>query len=139
MYTAEFPDIEAMDISDKTAVDSLFHNFDAYGNKVILFNSIMGHGSTYKYAKKIERCITCKNLAPEIGKTTKGWDFLIKWSNVMMTWEQLSNIVKSFPAQISEYYRGNDIIDYQEFLWWSSYVMNKRKAIIRKVQIKVLE
>ena len=65
VYTAYFPDGDTINIDANTAAEYIFHYFELYGNKFMLFKAIMDHKSTEKYFKKSEGYITHKNQAPE--------------------------------------------------------------------------
>ena len=52
VYTVEIPDWESIEIALNTAENFVFDNFDADGNKFMLFNSIIYHKSTDKVVKK---------------------------------------------------------------------------------------
>ena len=86
------------------------HNCDADDNTFILFKLIMNQKSPGKSIKKREGYINHKNRAPERRNTTKGWELLVKWSNRIMKWKNLSDIKDSFPAQVTEYALGDIII-----------------------------
>ena len=56
----------------------MLHNFDAGGNKLILFKSFMDHKSTEKAFKKSDGYITGKKQALERRNMTKCWELIIK-------------------------------------------------------------
>ena len=64
----------------------MLHNFDAGGNKLILFKSFMDHKSTEKAFKKSDGCITGKKQALERRNMTKCWEMIIEWADGMMIW-----------------------------------------------------
>ena len=110
VYTADIHDRDTINITANTSANSIFQNCDTDGNVTLLFKYILDHKSSEKDVRKSKVCITYKNQDPERKKTTIGWQLLIKWAGVILTWQSLSYTKESFPDQFTEYFCGNGII-----------------------------
>ena len=63
-------------------------------------------------------------------KTTRGWQLCIEWKNKSTSWERLSDIKESYPAEVAEYVEAMGISDEPAFSWWTIHVLKRRQRII---------
>ena len=67
---------------------------------------------------------------------TKGWELWFQWKGGLSNWVTLKDLKNSYPGETAEYAVANRIEKESEFAWWIPYVINKRKAILQKVESK---
>ena len=67
-------------------------------------------------------------------KTTKGWEFLVKWKDGSTNWISLKDMKESYTPQIAEYAVASHIDQEPAFAWWVPHVIRKKEAIISKVK-----
>ena len=67
-------------------------------------------------------------------KTTKGWDFYVRWKGGSGDWVTLKDLKESYPVPVADYAIANALQDEPAFAWWIPYTLKKRTAIIGKMK-----
>ena len=70
-------------------------------------------------------------------KTTKGWKLRVKWRDGSQEWTALSDLKESYPVQVADYAKANDLVDEPAFKWWVPYTLRKREFICSSVKARM--
>ena len=85
-------------------VEHLFSQADDDGNCQVLLDDIIDHRLDIKTAvQEKDAYIKIKSGQKIHKKTTKGWDFLVKWKDGSTNWISLKDIKESYTPQVAEY------------------------------------
>ena len=134
-YLARFSDGTVVDVSANVVAASLLEDCDQYGNEFRMLREIIDHRSDETAVKLEDGWIRRKENRPkERRKTTKGWYLLCEWVDGTQSWEKLSNLKESYPLEIADYARGNDISDEPAFAWWVGQFLKEKRRILCKVK-----
>ena len=68
--------------------------------------------------------------------TTKGWELLVSWKDGTSSWVRLADIKESFPLEVSEYAKNNNIINEPAFAWWCYNALRKKKRYLSGAKTK---
>ena len=58
------------------------------------------------------------------------------WKDGSTDWVALKDLKNSYPVELAEYVRRNDLRDEPAFAWWVPYVERKKNRILSKVKSK---
>ena len=94
----------------------MISQWDHDGNKYLLLDSIIWNRKYNSAIKRGDKHLKLK-CKPQQKKTTKGWNIYVLWKGGRTTWEQLSEIKESNPADLSEYTKSTRINEEQCFPW----------------------
>ena len=64
-------------------------------------------------------------------KTTKGWEFLVKWKDGSTNWISLKDMKESYTPQVAEYAVASHIDQEPAFAWWIPHVRKKGSNYIQ--------
>ena len=67
-------------------------------------------------------------------RTTKGWEFYVRWKDRYRDWINTKDLKYSYPVPLTNYSVVNKLQDEPTFAWWVPYTLNKRIAIIIKIK-----
>ena len=134
IYDVVFPDGTTERFSANRIALNLYSNIDEHGFAYLEVDDIVGHSSTEGAVKKSNGYIVDPCGKQHRRKTTKGWEFEVKWKDGMSLWIPLSDLKESNPVEIANYSRSNKIDKEPAFGWWVPYTLKKARAIISAVQ-----
>jgi len=103
---------------------------DDDGNMFVLLDEIIYHRSSDKALTEAESWCETKSGTKRRKPTTKGWELLISWKDGTTSWARLADMKESFPIEVSEYARTNNIIDKPAFAWWCYHIIRKKDRFI---------
>ena len=115
--------------------EHLFSQVDYDSNPQVLLDEIIDHRVDTKNAvQEKDAYIKIKSGQKIRKKTTKGWEFLVKWKDGSTNWISLKDVKESYTPQVTEYAVASHIDQEPAFVWWVPHVMRKKEAIISKVK-----
>ena len=115
LYTVEYDDGHQEDYAYNAIVEALYSQCDEFGNKYYTISDIIGHTRDAKAGK---------------GKT-KGWRLEVEWKDGSSTWETLSSLKETAPAEVAKYAADHQLQDEPAFKWWVPHVLCKYDRIIK--------
>ena len=69
-------------------------------------------------------------------RTTKGWEFYVRWKDGSWDWINMKYLKDSYPVPLSYYSVANKLQDKPSFAWWVPYTTKKKIVIISKIKYK---
>ena len=135
IYLVEFDNGHVAEYSANVIAEALYSQVDDNGLMHSLFTDIIGHRKHEDEAMSEEAFTafeTCNN--PLHARTTKGLDICIQWSDGSSSWHPLSEIKNSFPVQLAEYAKRNDLQDEPAFCWWLKHTLRRKKYLLKAVK-----
>ena len=85
---------------------------------------------------KVDALVTIKNGVKRQHQTTQGWQLLCQWKDGSTNWVALKDMKNSYPVQVAEYAKANQIDDEPAFAWWIPQTLQKRDRILSKTKSK---
>ena len=138
-YHVEFADGTSEIISANVIAENVMANVDEEGHRQMLIDSIIDHRTTSDAIPKSQGTYTTLNGLKRKKRTTRGWEFCIKWKGGSSDWVSLKDLKDSYPVQLAEYCQMKKIDDEPAMAWWTPHVLKKRDRIIKKVKGKFWE
>ena len=121
-------------LTPKIIAENLMAHVYEHGNRYLLINekedhqineeAILMNQGNYKTKSGFDRKI----------RTTKGWEFCVRWKDGSRDWINMKNLRDSYPVPLADYSVANKLQDKILFTWWVPYTLNKRIAIIIKIK-----
>jgi len=108
----------------------MFSMCDNHRNQFLLFDAIVDHKSDVQATKRV---LTKRNGQKYMQKSTADWSLCVRWKDGSTSWERLSDLKESYPAQVAEYAASQGLEKYPAFVWWVPHVLRKRDQIIAAV------
>ena len=69
--------------------------------------------------------------------TKIGWQFLVKWKDVIDSWVQSKDLKESNPLEVAKYATARGVEDETDFSWWVPYTKRKCDFIMTAVSSRV--
>ena len=69
--------------------------------------------------------------------TKIGWQFLVKWKDVIDSWVQSKDLKESNPLEVAKYATARGVKDKTDFSWWVPYTKRKCDFIMTAVSSRV--
>ena len=96
-YVVEFMDGHEETMTANLIAEHLFSQIDDDGNRQVLLDEIIDHRVDIKTAvQEKDAYIKIKSGQKIRKKTTKGWEFLVKWKDGSTNWISLKDMKESF-------------------------------------------
>lgn len=138
VYDVEFPDGQVKAYAANTIADSLWRDADIDGYSSAVLDAIIDHKVDWATAvPPAEKYVTTRSGEKRLRQTTRGWKFLLRWSDGKQTWVPLVHVKESHPVHVAKYAQAHGITDHAAFAWWVPYTLKKRDAIISKVKARL--
>ena len=136
LYEVEYIDGRIETLTANIIAENLLAQVDEHGNRHLLLQEIEDHRTTPD-AITIENGTyeTKLGLKKKI-RTTKGWEFYVRWKGGSGDWVTMKDLKDSYPVPLADYAVNNAIQDQPAFAWWVPYTLRKRVSIIAKVKSK---
>lgn len=135
IYLVEFDDGHVAEYSANVIAEAIYNQVDDDGLMHSLFTDIIGHRKIEDEAMSDEDFTALETgQNPLHARTTKGWDICIQWCDGSSSWHPLSEIKNSFPVQLAEYAKHNDLQDEPAFRWWLKHTLRRKKYLLKAVK-----
>ena len=131
-YMVEFPDGSEAEYSANVLAENMYAQCDTDGNQFLLMEAVTDHRKTKDALEPGDDTFQW-NGKKHLKRTTKGWEFCVKWRDGTTTWERLAELKESNPVEIAEYVVAAGIDHMPAFKWWVPYTLKKRTRIIAAV------
>lgn len=131
-YEVEFADGQLAEFSANTIAENMFAQCDESGNQTLLLDGIVGHKLDDTALKPDDQYFEYNGRLHR-RKTTKGVKLCVQWKNGSTSWEKLADLKESYPVEIAEYAKSQNIDHLPAFAYWVPHVLKRRDAIISKV------
>jgi hypothetical protein len=86
--------------------------------------------------EKVDVFVTMKNGVKRWHQTTQGWQLLCQWKDRSTNWVVFKDMKNSYPVQVAEYVKANQIDDEPAFAWSISQTLQKCDPILSKMKTK---
>ena len=136
-YEIEFDDKTTSFLTTNAILENLWQQTDDDGRFSKVFKGISSHRKNDTAVEKTDGWYTTDNNIKKRKITTKGWEFLVDWSDGSQSWLPLYNIKQSNPIEAAEYAVAEGIQDEPAFAWWVKTVLKKRSHYINKLRTVV--
>ena len=135
----EFTDGQAETMTTSVIVENLPAEMDVEGNRFLLVEEIEDHRKTaHAMPREQGTCETSCRIKRK-RRTTRGWEFLVKWKGRNSDWVTLKELKESHPVQPADHAISNNLQQEPAFAWWPPHVQRKGEAIMSKVKSKHFE
>jgi hypothetical protein len=135
-YEVEFIDGQIEILTANVIAENLLAQVDDEGHRYLLIDEIESHRTTDDAIPRSSGTYHTRSGIKRRKRTTKGWDFYVRWKDGSGDWVKMKDLKDSYPIPLADYAVANAIQDEPAFAWWVPYVMKKRVAIISKVKSK---
>ena len=113
---------------------NMFAQADSEGRQFMLLKEIISFRRLNNAVHKDDGFIQSKNGNRHRKKTTRGWEFLVKWKDGSQDWVSLKDMKDSNPLETAEFAIASNIHEEPAFAWWVNDVLKTRERIINKVK-----
>jgi len=138
-YEMEFEDGTTEILTANIIAENLLAQVDPEGNRFLFMEEIEDHRKLADAIPIGKGTLETARGIKRKKRTTRGWEFLVKWKGGSSDWVALRDLKESYPVQLADYAVSNDLQDEPAFAWWLPYVNRKRKTIISKVKSKYFQ
>ena len=137
--TADNNKVEYVD--DNTAImaaniksENLMAQVYDHGNRHLLIDEIEDNRNTEEAIQSAQGTYKTKSGFYRKTRTTKGWEFYVKWKDGSMDWVATKYLKGSYPVPLADYEMSNRLQDEHVFAWWFPYTLKNHIAIISKIK-----
>ena len=108
----EFPDGAVKEYSANVIAENMLSHVDSDGFTMTMMDGVIDHKmDTATAVPKRDKYIATRRGQRKLRKTTKGWQFLVKWKDGEETWISLKDLKESNPVQMAGFVKVKDIMD----------------------------
>ncbi len=136
MHQVECSDGHKASLAANAVAENMFAQVDDEGNRHVLFQEIIDHGTDGAELKQQDAFITTRSGAKRRRETTKGCEILVQWKDGSTTWVALKDMKNSYPVQLAECSMQRRIAGEPAFAWWVKHALSKKNRIIGKLKAK---
>ena len=112
---------------------------DPEGDRFSFMEEIEDHRKTPDAIPKSQGTFETSSGVERKRRTTRGWEFLVRWKGGSSDWAALEELKESHPIQVADHAMSNNLQEEPAFTWWTPCVNEKRKAIVQKVKSKCFQ
>ena len=134
-YEVEYIDGKIEVLTANVIAENLLAQVDDEGHRHLLIDEIEGFRKNDDAIPKEEGTYSASGVERK-KRTTKGWQFYVRWKDGSADWVGMKDLKDSYPVSLADYAISNDLQDEPAFAWWVPYVLRKRTAIIKKIKSK---
>ena len=138
-YEVEFVDGGTEILTANIIAENLLAQVDEYGQRSMLIEEIEDFRTTSDAISDENGTYKTKAGVERKKRTTKGWEFFVRWKDGSGDWTTMKDLKDSYPVQLADYAIANGLQKKPAFAWWVPYTLKKRIAIISKVKSKYWE
>ena len=135
-YEVEYIDGTVETLTANIIAENLLSQVDEEGHRQMLMHEIIDHRTNQNAINKEDGFVITKYGNKKKKMTTRGWELCVNWKDGSTDWVALKDLKNSYPVELAEYARRNNIHEEPAFSWWIPYVEKKRDHIIAKVKSK---
>ena len=136
MYQVEHYDGTFQELQGNIICENMISEIDDEGRHYLLIDEIENHQKMNNAVPKSEGFIYAKNGNKHRKFTTRGWKFLVRWKDGSTDWKSLKELKLSYPLELAEYAKANDLIEEPAFAWWAYDALRTHTRIISKTKTK---
>jgi hypothetical protein len=115
----------------------LFSQVDNEGHQQILLDDIIDFRRDKKAVDKEDVFVMMRNGVKRRHQTTQGWQLLCQWNDGSTNWVALKDMKNSYPVQVAQFAKANQIDDEPAFAWWMiPQTLQKCDRILSKTKSK---
>jgi hypothetical protein len=112
--------------------DNMYYQCDEEGNQFNLMECIVDCKTDAHAVDPMDMYIKHRSNN-QVHNTTNGWHLCVEWKYWTIRWERLADLKESNPVEVAEYAVSKNLNDAPAFVWWFSYIIQKRTRIIAHV------
>ena len=102
----------------------------------MFIEEITDHRVTNDAIPKDKATYITKNGRRRKVRTTRGWEFYVRWRGGSGDWISLKDLKDSYPIDLAQYAIDNNLQTEAAFAWWGPYGQRKKRIIIKKLKSK---
>ena len=133
-YEVEYLDGTTEVLTANIIAENLLAQVDDQGHCHLMIDEIEDHRKNSDAIPKEKGTILTPSGLQRKKKTTKGWDFYVRWKGGSGDWVTLKDLKESYPVPVADYAIANALQDEPAFAWWIPYTLKKRTDIIGKMK-----
>ena len=135
-YTVDFGNGDYGDYAANTIIENLHAQVDDYGRTSTCLSGIIDFRFTPDAVPKSRGWTTLPSGIRKRKVTTKGVELEVEFVDGTSSWVPLKDLKESNPIETAEFAVSRSIQDEPAFAWWTTHVLRKRTAIIKRVQTR---
>ena len=136
VYDVCFPDGVVEQYAANTIAMNILSQVDDNGHRHQLLSEIIDYRKDGKAVPIDQGFTKSKNGNHVRKKTTKGWYFLVRWTDDTSSWIRLIDLKHSNPLELADFVLSNQLQDEPAFAWWLPHCIKKRDQIIASIQAR---
>lgn len=117
--------------------DLIWANCDEEWQRYRALDEFIGYKMTPDSIEKEDGYFYGLNGQRDFIKTTKGYEFEIRWCDGQTSWISLKDAKELYPVEMAEYSLNIGIKDKTSFRWWILYLLKKADVVSRIKQRSV--
>ena len=133
-YKVEYLDGTTEVLTDNIIAENLLAQVNDQGHRHLMIDEVEDHRKNPDTIPKEKGTILTPSGLQRNKKTTKGWEFDVRWKGGSGYWVTLKDLKESYPIPVADYAIANDLQDKPAFAWWTPYNLKNRTAIIGKMK-----
>ena len=133
-YEVEYSEGTVEVLAANIIAENLLAQVDDQGHRHLMIDEIEDHRKGSDAVPKEKGTITTSSGLKRKKKTTKGWEFYVRWKEGSGDWVSMKDLKESYPVPLADYAVANDLQAEPAFAWWIPYTMKKRTMIISKMK-----
>ena len=87
----KFEDGDVTELTANAIAESMYAMCDENGDHILLFDGIVEHRKNDNSISRSEQKFVDSRVKQQYKRSTKGWEVCVRWKNVSITWERLSD------------------------------------------------
>ncbi|MEM7375799.1 MAG: hypothetical protein AAF587_44825, partial [Bacteroidota bacterium] len=135
-YEVEFSNGELEIMAANILAENILAQVDKEGYKQVLLDKITDHRVLKDAIPRNKGTFKTPSGATRKKRTTCGWDLLVSWKGGSSEWVALKDLKDSYPIELAQYARDNDLMEEPVFAWWAPWTLKKATRIIAKIKSK---
>ena len=135
-YEVEYLDGQIETLTANQIAENLLAQVDEEGHRQMFIDEITDHRVTKDAIPKDQATYTTKSGQRRNVRTTRGWEFYVRWRGGSGDWISLKDLKDSYPIDLAQYAIDNNLQTEAAFAWWVPYVQRKKRIIIKKLKSK---
>ena len=133
-YEVEYSDGTNEILTANIIAENLLAQVDDQGHRHLMMDEIEDYRKKPDAIPIEEGTVTTPSGLRKKKKTTRGWEFYVRWKGGSGDWVAMKDLKESYPVQLADYAIANDLQAEPAFAWWVPHTLKKRTAIIGKMK-----
>ena len=122
-YKVEYLDGTTEALTNYIIAENLLPKVDDQGHRHLMIDEIEDHRKNSDAVPKEKGTIQTPSGLQIKKKTTKGWEFYVRWKGGSGDWVTLKDLKESYPVPVADYAIANALQDEPSFAWWIPYTL----------------